>query len=324
VLLAASLKRSAPLLFLTAATQINRLRLFLTAPLTKFVGTVSGTSISFGTPVVFDGEVNYLSVVFDNSNSKVVVTYMDGDNSNFGTAIVGTVSGTSISFSTPVVFESTTTSFISSCYDTSNSKVVVFYRHSGNSNIGSAKVGTVSGTSISFGTLSTFTSSVIGSSSAVFDTSLNKVVVCFRDVTNSSHGFVVVGEVSGADISFETPAVFDETPTAALFSVFDLSANKTVVSYEVESGTVFGRTTVLQPKTTNLTAENFAGFTGSAYSDTQTATIQSQGAINDKQSGLTPGQVYYVQTDGTLSTTPGDPSVVAGTAVAANKIIVEG
>jgi len=39
---------------------------------------------------------------------------------------------------------------------------------------------------------------------------------------------------------------------------------------------------------------------------------------------LTAGQSYYVQTDGTLGTTPADPSVFAGTAVAATKLIVKG
>ena len=39
---------------------------------------------------------------------------------------------------------------------------------------------------------------------------------------------------------------------------------------------------------------------------------------------LTAGQSYYVQTDGTLSTTAGDPSVFAGTAVSATKLIVKG
>jgi hypothetical protein len=63
----------------------------------------------------------------------------------------------------------------------------------------------------------------------------------------------------------------------------------------------------------NLTSENY----------TATATIDVQGAINDRQSGLTAGQSYYVQTDGTLGTTPADPSVFAGTAISATSLIVK-
>ena len=56
----------------------------------------------------------------------------------------------------------------------------------------------------------------------------------------------------------------------------------------------------------------------------QTATIQISGSIDDAQSGLTPGQKYYVQNDGTLSETADSPSVFAGTAVASTKLIING
>ena len=79
------------------------------------VGTVSGDSISFGTPVQFEsGDVNNNSVVFDSSNNKVIISYVDTGNSDYGTSVVGTVSGTSISFGTPVVFNSGGTSHVSS------------------------------------------------------------------------------------------------------------------------------------------------------------------------------------------------------------------
>ena len=54
------------------------------------------------------------------------------------------------------------------------------------------------------------------------------------------------------------------------------------------------------------------------------ALIDTQGAISDNQIGLTAGQSYFVQTDGTIGTTAGDPSVFAGTAVSATKLIVKG
>ena len=75
---------------------------------------------------------------------------------------------------------------------------------------------------------------------------------------------------------------------------------------------------------TNLTSENYIGISDGAYSNGQTATVQIIGAVDDAQSSLTPGQSYYVQTDGTLSTTADSPSVFAGTAIAATKLIVRG
>ena len=74
----------------------------------------------------------------------------------------------------------------------------------------------------------------------------------------------------------------------------------------------------------NLTAENYIGISDGAYTNGQTATIQVTGSVDDAQSGLTAGQAYYVQHNGTISETADSPSVFAGTAVSASKIIVKG
>ena len=47
------------------------------------------------------------------------------------------------------------------------------------------------------------------------------------------------------------------------------------------------------------------------------------GTVNENQSGLTIGQQYYVQKDGTLSTTADTPSVLAVTALSATKLLVK-
>jgi hypothetical protein len=74
---------------------------------------------------------------------------------------------------------------------------------------------------------------------------------------------------------------------------------------------------------TNLTSENYIGISDGTYTNGQTATVQLIGSVDDAQSGLTPGSKYYVQNDGTLSTTAGNPSVLAGTAVATTKLKVK-
>ena len=75
---------------------------------------------------------------------------------------------------------------------------------------------------------------------------------------------------------------------------------------------------------TNLTSENFLGFAAHTYADTQSALVNSTCTVDRNQSGLTAGQTYYVQTDGSLGTTAADPSVVAGTAISSTEIIVKG
>ena len=396
---------------------------------TAIVGTVSGKSIIFGSPVVFESaSTTYISTTFDSANNKVVIAYRDGGNSSYGTAIVGTVSGTSISFGSPAVFKSAVTTHISATFDSANNKIVISY----SATYGRAVVGTVSGTSISFGSEWTFvtgtatdirttfdsnsnkivvsyknssnyllvgvgtvsdTSISFGSFSSLgpnkggqavtFDSANNKIVITYTDGDNSNYGTARVGTVSGTSISFGTPVVFKNSATSAISATFDSISNKIVISHKDGSnpyydyiivGTVsdtsisfgspytFSTTGLVSISTyfysatfdsennkvviayadrgnseygtavvfdtlgtagvTNLTAENYVGISNAAYSDASTATIQTVGSIDDAQSGLTTGQAYYVQPNGTLATTPGTPSVFAGTAVSATKLLI--
>ena len=287
------------------------------------VGTVSGTSISFGSSAQFNaGSASYSSATYDSSSSKVVIAYKDGSN-NYGTAIVGTVSGTGISFGTKVVFESANSSYVSAVYDSSNNKVVIGYSDLGNSTYATAIVGTVSGTAISFGTPVVFESAATYWISAAYDTAAKKVTIAYNDDGNGQDGTLISGTVSGTSISFGTAAVFETDATTRISSTFDSSSNKVVVAYVASSN---GISVVHQNAydETNLTAENYIGIASNGYATSQAAKINIKGAVDENQSGLTAGQSYYVQTDGTLNTTAADPSVFAGTAVAATKLIVKG
>ena len=69
---------------------------------------------------------------------------------------------------------------------------------------------------------------------------------------------------------------------------------------------------VLQLASTNLTSENFIGFSDGAFADGQSAVINTTNTIDRNQSSLTAGQTLFVQTDGTLGLTAADPSVTFG------------
>lgn len=399
---------------------------------TAVVGTVSGTSISFGTPAVFESATTLVGSNQHNVatfiDGKIVIVYGDGGNSGYGTAIVGTVSGTSISFGTAAVFNSGYTGEGAVvCTDTTNNKVIVAYRDEGNSNYGVACVGTVSGTSISFGSEHTFRSASVVSTSIGFDESAGAAVVAYRDTSagkaqvltvsgtsvssgsavtfnssasttnnnvvydsnaqktvivyvdggNSDHGTAIVGTVSGTSISFGSEVVFNAATTAQMGATFDSNVNRIVIAYSdgsslgnfttgIVSGTsiTFGQTetqfAAFNPfhsrlcfdsssnkcilaymkgssdydnlsavitagaTSTNITSENFIGFSDGAFATTQSAAINTANTIDRNQSGLTAGQTYFVQTDGTIGTTAADPSVTAGTAISATELIVKG
>ena len=287
------------------------------------VGTVSGTSISFGSEATFlnaDAALQ-VSTTFDSNSNKVVIVYKDVSNSQHGYAVVGTVSGTSISFGTPVVFEAAATNNPNAAFDTVNNKIVIAYA---DGTVGTAIVGTVSGTAISFGSPVIFNSSETTGPRIRFDATASKIVIAYGEGSGNA-GTFKTGTVSGTSISFGSATVFESGATNAQNGlVYDSNAGKMVLSYYSGSNSAYGTSKVLQVSSTSLTSENYIGLASNGYPDTAGSTIDVQGAINDRQSGLTAGQSYFVQTDGTLGTTAGDPSVFAGTAVSATKIIVKG
>ena len=98
-------------------------------------GTVSVVAQSanpqeLGSPVIFESaSTEHFAATFDPSNNKVVIAYQDEGNSSAGTAVVGTVSGTSINFGTPVVFESggAGVQFPKISFDSNKNTVVIIY-----------------------------------------------------------------------------------------------------------------------------------------------------------------------------------------------------
>ena len=73
--------------------------------------------MTWGTEINFQEAASYkINSTFDSSNNKHVVVYYDGGNSNYGTALVGTISGTDISFGSEVVFNAASTSYTKLCF----------------------------------------------------------------------------------------------------------------------------------------------------------------------------------------------------------------
>lgn len=362
---------------------------------TVIVGTVSGTSISYGTAVVFEtGTTSFSSAVFDSNSNKIVIAYRDGGDSGYGKAIVGTVSGTSISFGTAVTFETANSDHISATFDSNSNKVVIAYRDDGNSAYGTAIVGTVSGTSISFGTAVVYASVNAQSKSMAFDSNLNKVIIAFRNFNNAGYSWAVVGTVSGTSISFGTTVVYSSTAMEHLsvifdssnnkavltardsnnkgiavvgtvsgtsisfgsaviysgsstadwgFAVFDAAANKVVISYSDLSNSSHGTVIVGTVSGTSITfgtalVFNNAGDTnyiGSGFDSNLNKVVTAYQDANNSNYGtsvvvtltgaspaLTIGTDYFVQTDGTLSTTTS--TVPAGRALSSTSILLEG
>ncbi len=287
---------------------------------------MSGTSISFGSETTFDtnGYCSYFGAAYDANSQKVVAAYLNSGDTQ-GYAVVGTVSGTSISFGSRVLFNAGRQENIQGVvYDANAQKIVIAYRDGANSNYGTAIVGTVSGTSISFGSKVVFNAAGTEVPCATYDSSINKVVIAYKDQDGTNYGKAIAGTVSGTSISFDPEETFAASDASKIAIAFDANAQASAISYRNASNSNYGTGVVFKVGSTNLTAENYIGTASSPAADGDGVVVNTQGTVDDNQTGLTAGQSYYVQPDGTLSTTAGDPSVFAGTAVSSTKLIVKG
>ena len=304
---------------------------------TSIVGTVSGTSISFGTAVVFESAISiYVSAAFDSTNNKVVVAYTDQGNSSYGTAIVGTVSGSSISYGSPVVFTANNSRYYSAVFDSNAGKIVIPYQNQANS-YGQAIVGTVSGTSISFGTAATFEAAGSLYVNAAFDSTANKVIINYRDQGNSNYGTAIVGTVSGTSISFGTAVVYNSGECEPQSTAYDSNANKTDIFYvdsansykgTVIVGTIsgtsisFGSELVFNSAQTAYIGSTFDSTNNkvvAAYRDDGNSAYGTAVVIN-LSGDLAIASDYYVQSDGTLSTASSSPAIKVGQAISTTTI----
>jgi hypothetical protein len=79
--------------------------------------------------------------------TKAIVCYTDNGNSNYGTACVLSISGTTVTAGTPIVFESADSYYFSVAMLDAN-KAIVCYTDNGNGSYGTACVLSISGTTV--------------------------------------------------------------------------------------------------------------------------------------------------------------------------------
>jgi hypothetical protein len=216
------------------------------------------------------------------------------------------------------VFNAVSTSDMKASFNTSSNKFFVLY-YSGSSL--KARTGTISGSTISFSSeISYSITSFSGSVSIIYVPTLNVHYASFR--ADSKVRIIRLQIISGLPV-FGTDAIVSAGDTSLVTSVtYHAIENQIIVSYRNDASSNRTALTVLNATGTNLSATSFVGFSNGSYSDAATATIQTVGSVNNDQTGLTAGSVYYVQPNGTLSTTVGTPKVTAGIATSATELLI--
>jgi hypothetical protein len=217
----------------------------------------TGEQLFPGDEYVFNnGSTSYTSTSFiPNTPNKFVVVYCDTGNSNYGTAVVGTVNGNTITFGDEYVFNNDNTGDMSISFDPNNeNKFVVAYQDGTISYRASANVGTISGDTITFGDKTTFSVGTSNYISTSFDPyNANKIVVAYQDGGNSDNAIAKVGTVSGDTITLGDEILFNGTEYITI-SFDPHNANKIVATYQANTnpynikasvGTVSGDTITL-------------------------------------------------------------------------------
>ena len=294
------------------------------------VGTVSGTTISFGAITNIQNTVlNGLESTYDPVSQRVVTVYV----LNFGSDrsvryAVGTVSGTTISFPSG---NGGITGYgqIQTCsmvYDVAAARVVISFEYfvTGQGIYGAAKAGLVnSNNTITWGSNEpVFQNPTAGVGSATcYDSTARKTLIFFGSGLAGTPTYVTTVTIgSGSSVSYSnTATVMPSVQGLYLAAAHDSASGYTVMAAQS------GGSATYRPQFYNLTATNFIGFSAGAYANGTTATVNIVGSVASNLSGLIPGKEYYLRLDGTLSDTPGGLSVCyAGRSVSSTKLIVKG
>ena len=202
------------------------------------VCTGLGSAVSCGSeyPASSDnseGANGFLSDITVMSPTKFVVEFLDGSNGN-SYAVVGTVSGSAISYGSEYLIPDDIGSNESSGFMTTLSStqfVTAFFNYNSVTGFGGATVvGTVSGSAISFGSESVFDNSLTGPSSSgpstnVFFANLNSTKFAVGFLKNN-YLETVVGTVSGSTISYGSEYQFSGESVVYSFQLTGLNSNQ--------------------------------------------------------------------------------------------------
>lgn len=281
----------------------------------------------------------YFNMVYDNTNNIGYITYRNESISDYPYLQTYTVTSSTFTFGTPTAMESTASGGTVSVAEGSadGNGVVMVYKTSA-SDVLRYATPTFSGLAITIGTVSTMTSipntnpRFNGTQSVNYNPVSKTFQLAYQDTYTTSGRYDIVtndGTVSSGTLSWGAYQVVYSTTTensSAITGATGKNANNAFIVVEKSStpwkiaGSLYGASTIVT--TTNLTAENYLGVASDTVADNKNVLIDTQGAANPDQSSLTPAQLYYVQTNGTLSTTAGSPSVVAGIATSATTLLI--
>lgn len=199
----------------------------------------SQLEITYGDENIFNFGRIFTTDVTSLTSNKFVVVYRDIDNGRKGTAIVGTISGTTISYGPKIIFNSEPTVWPRiTCLDSTHIAISYGDSISQTNFDGAAIIGEVSGTNISFGDEYVFSEGPWWCWFHFYTIEAlnpNLFVLAFQDINNSAHATSIAAVVSGNTITYGNEFVFAYfTPTSTPLernALTRIDTNHFIVSY---------------------------------------------------------------------------------------------
>lgn len=296
-----------------------------------YVLTISsgGTSITKGSQGYYltNGIAQYPKISKVGTNSFALY-YSNSGSSNYPIIQMVTISGTTLTFGGAVTINSATAGYCSVVYNPNyTGKFIVM----GNIQSNSYSYVPVSFTGTSL-TVGSYTSGNVGSGSLTIENS-NQV----GDYSNYSGTYYTAWVESG--FAYNTGTTNDGvTITWGTRIISSATAQYTGVTVNEVDGYAVSNDTngsdiqilVWQPTYSfvvisyeSLANGKFIGFAQNTVADNEDVKVAVISQSDFNQTGLTTASQYYVQNDGTLSTTAGTPSVLGGTALSSTKILIK-
>ena len=310
----------------------------------------AGTTITYGSEVDFESGTNGIErpkiFASPKDSGKFIVTYRDDDNSSYGTAKCISLSGTTVTGShTAVVFMSATNdnNFYAAFNPDTAGQFLVMYGGYGTTGYSDrqfqSKVGTLSGNTVTFGSVVEMGSdgqNSQGCSLVAAGDGTHKFLACMVISGQTDHLFISVGTIASGAVTWGT-----RTENFSSLEIYESHKNLHSASdpnnfgrvatifqhYQASGGTPYQRCFITEVGgdyvQTNLTSTNLLGIASAAISNTATGTINTWGSRNEAQSSLTINSDYYVQEDGTITTTSTSPAQLIGKAISATQINIK-
>lgn len=285
------------------------------------IGTDKTTITYVGSPVLVNsGYTGLLEVVYDETAQKCVVFYRHNPANEVRAAVV-TISGNTASLGTPTSFGSDVTE-IAACYDAANGGIAVAIRQDSPTQTGKVRFCTVSGTTVSFGAETVFSSSAVESISICHDSQTESIVIARRQATPSLYTVASAARLVGTAYEFGQLYTISTTsgPTAlvydtALETVYlmhqDSSDHPMITNMDVTTDGVNRGLSVQQ--TVKVTSMTMVEFSAVYDEDAQKAVLlmrYEQGttlwmadvAREAESTGLVLGSVYNIVTNSNHNT----------------------